>query len=61
MDREAWQAAVYGVTKSWTRLSTYILSPALLSQASPLNVPNSGGGREIKSTLIVGPMGNFCF
>jgi len=21
MDREAWRAAVYGVTKSWTRLS----------------------------------------
>ena len=21
MDREAWHAAVYGVTKSWTRLS----------------------------------------
>ena len=22
-DREAWQATVHGVTKSWTRLSTY--------------------------------------
>ena len=21
MDREAWRAAIYGVTKSWTRLS----------------------------------------
>ena len=25
MDREAWQALVYGVAKSWTRLSTHIL------------------------------------
>ena len=24
MDREAWRAAVYGVTKSWTRLSDWI-------------------------------------
>ena len=23
MDREAWSAAVYGVTKSWTRLSDF--------------------------------------
>ena len=26
MDREAWQAAVYGVAKSWTRLSDFTLS-----------------------------------
>ena len=25
MDRGAWQAAVYGVTKSWTRLSEFTL------------------------------------
>ena len=24
MDREAWRAAIYGVTKSWTRLSDWI-------------------------------------
>ena len=23
MDREAWRAAIYGVTKSWTRLSDF--------------------------------------
>ena len=26
MDREAWQAIVHGVTKSWTRLSTCVLN-----------------------------------
>ena len=24
MDREAWHAAIHGVTKSWTRLSEYV-------------------------------------
>uniref|UniRef100_UPI00384D12EA hypothetical protein n=1 Tax=Neisseria gonorrhoeae TaxID=485 RepID=UPI00384D12EA len=23
MDREAWRAAIYGITKSWTRLSDF--------------------------------------
>ena len=27
MDRGAWQAIVYGVAKSWTRLSTYASLP----------------------------------
>ena len=27
MDREAWGAAVHGVTKSWTQLSTYMHAP----------------------------------
>ena len=27
MDRRAWQAIVYGISKSWTRLSTHALPP----------------------------------
>ena len=32
MNREAWQATVHGVTKSWTRLSTYRDSASCISQ-----------------------------
>ena len=40
MDREAWRAAVHGVTKSWTRLSDWtsflpIFPPTILYSSSP--------------------------
>ena len=43
MDREAWQATVRGVTKSWTRLSdfTFLFSSLFLAQRA-CHPPNSG-------------------
>ena len=39
MDREAWHAAVHGVTKSWTQLSNeqqqQIYDPAILRNKNP--------------------------
>ena len=35
MDREAWCAAIHGVTKSWTRLSDYLLAPWKKSYDQP--------------------------
>ena len=35
MDRGAWWATVHGVTKSWTRLSTHSLTPALQADSLP--------------------------
>ena len=40
MDREAWRAAVHGVTKSWTRLSDWTeLTDAVLSRVWLLTAP----------------------
>ena len=45
MDREAWHAAVHGVTKSWTRLTTQVMltlsvqGPHLERQGSAAVVP----------------------
>ena len=41
MDREAWRAAVNGVTKSWTRLSDWIISKLLGAQHIGLQMPDA--------------------
>ena len=39
IDREAWHAAVHGVTKSWTQLSDWTDSPFILYHRRKLNKP----------------------
>ena len=48
MDREAWQAAVHGVTKSWTRLNNRIVDPCCYVSYPelPFLVAGSGSLRE---------------
>ena len=46
MDREAWRAAVYGVAKSWTRLSDLpelklYVNPVAFSEEGRLEAPES--------------------
>ena len=46
MDREAWQATVHGVTKSWTQLSQQSrslgLSDEVLASRKPLHARQTG-------------------
>jgi len=57
MDREAWRAAVQGVTKSWTRLNwteysaVYIYIPCLLSHSS-VDAINFWAGKEMKTLIF---------
>ena len=54
MDREAWYAAVHGVTKSWTRLKWLSSSSSILfsTMAAPIYIPtNSAGGFLFLHTL----------
>jgi len=51
MDREAWHAAVHGVTKSWTQLSelkhqTFISHRTTTGQKSKTRVPTCSGSGE---------------
>ena len=46
MDREAWHAAVHGVTKSWTRLSDWTELNWTSTEPSALNIFLSREGRE---------------
>ena len=41
MDREAWRAAVHGVTKSWTRLSDSTATIQFSIVAVPIYIPTS--------------------
>ena len=62
MDREAWCAAVHGVSKSWTRLSNNVIdlpdpgiepaSPALQADSLPVELsgkPRDGAGEAFYS------------
>ena len=40
MDREAWHAAVHGVSKSWTRLSNCTEQIRVEAQRMKLNLPS---------------------
>ena len=47
-DREAWRAAVHGVTKSWTQLSTYFLEKGFPDGSVVKNPPaNAGEARDM--------------
>ena len=56
MDRGAWQAAVHGVAKSWTRLSDFTFT-FFLSFAHSCYVWISGLGFSTQSTPILGSAG----
>ena len=45
MDKEAWRAAVHGVTKSWTRLSTEEELEHRIREAVPERPPPLGPAR----------------
>ena len=55
MDREAWSAAVRGVTKSWTQLSDWTEMKATIFQLS-MGFPGGSNGKE--STCNAGNLGS---
>ena len=46
MDREAWCAAVYGVTKNWTRLSDWTETELIVSYETNTLIPSSTVGKS---------------
>ena len=57
MDREAWNAAVHGVAKSWTRLRTE-LRCIKATKEKKARVKECDGGKERLEVLIVSRKGN---
>ena len=49
MDREAWHAAVYGVAKSWTRLSDF-------TSLTSCFITGKGNGNPLQDSCLENPM-----